>query len=51
MNQYLKRIIAGVFVAIAIVSALYILIRKTPVVHTAYASLLLAALIIGASLW
>ncbi len=51
MNQYQKRIIAGVFVAIAIVSALYILIRKTPVVHTAYASLLLAALIIGASLW
>ena len=51
MNQYQKRIIAGVVVAIAIVSALYIPMHKSPVVHTAYASLLLAALLAGASLW
>ena len=51
ISQHQKRIIAGVLVAFAIVSALYIPIPKSPVVHTAYASLLLGALIAGASLW
>ena len=51
INQHQKRIIAGVVVAFAIVSALYVPIQKSPVVHTAYASLLLGALIAGASLW
>ena len=51
ISQHQKRILAGVLIAFAIVSALYIPIPKSPVVHTAYASLLLGALIAGASLW
>ena len=51
MNSYQKRILAGVGVGIAIVSAVYIPLKKDAVVHTACASLLLAALLSGASLW
>ena len=51
MNQYQKRIIAAVVVVIAIVSAIYIPIHKDAVVHTAYAFLLLAVFLSGASLW
>ncbi len=51
MNQYEKRIIAAVVVGIAIVSAIYIPLRKDAVVHTAYATLVLAAILSGASLW
>ncbi len=51
MNQCQKRIIAAVVVGIAIVSAIYIPMKKDPVVHTAYASLLIAVLFAGASLW
>lgn len=51
MNQYEKRIIAAVVIGIAIVSAIYIPLRKDAVVHTAYASLVFAAILSGASLW
>ena len=51
MNQYEKRIIAAVVVGIAIVSAIYIPLRKDAVVHTAYATLVLAVILSGASLW
>ena len=51
MNAYQKRIIAAVVVGIAVVTAVYIPMNKDAVVHTAYATLVLAALISGASLW
>ena len=51
MNQNEKRIIAAVAVGIAIVTAIYIPLRKDVVVHTAYATLVLAAILAGASLW
>lgn len=51
MNQNQKRIIAAVLVGVAIVSAIYIPLKKDLVVHTAYASLLIAVLLAGASLW
>ena len=51
MNQNEKRIIAAVAVGIAIVTAIYIPLRKDMVVHTAYATLVLAAILAGASLW
>ena len=51
MNQYEKRIIAAAVVGIAIVTVIYIPLRKDAVVHTAYATLVLAAILSGASLW
>ena len=51
MNQNEKRIIAAVVVGIAIVTAIYIPLKKDIVVHTAYATLVLAAMLSGASLW
>ena len=51
MNQNQKRIIAAVLVGVAIVSAIYIPLKKDLIVHTAYASLLIAVLLAGASLW
>lgn len=51
MNQYEKRIIAAAVVGIAIVSAIYIPMQKSAVVHTAYATLVLAVVLSGASLW
>ena len=51
MNSQEKRIIAGVLVGIAIPTAIYLLLPKTAVVHFAYISLLLAAVVAGATLW
>ncbi len=51
MNGNEKRILASVLVGIAIPTAIYIVLQKTPVVHFAYTTLILAALFAGASLW
>ena len=51
MNSYQKRIVAAVVVGIAIVTAFYIALEKDTVVHTAYGTLVIAALLSGASLW
>ena len=51
MTNHQKRILAGTLVGMAIPTAFYLVLPKTPVVHTAYVFLLFSAILTGASLW
>ena len=51
MINHQKRILAGTLVGMAIPTAIYLVLPKTPIVHTAYVFLLFSAILAGASLW
>jgi len=51
MTSHQKRILAGTLVGMAIPTAIYLVLPKTPIVHTAYVFLLFSAVLAGASLW
>ena len=51
MTNHQKRILAGTLVGMAIPTAIYLVLPKTPIVHTAYVFLLFSAVLAGASLW
>ncbi len=51
MTNHQKRILAGTLVGMAIPTAIYLVLPKTPVVHTAYIFLIFSAVLAGASLW
>ena len=51
MTNHQKRILAGTLVGMAIPTAIYLVLPKSPVVHTAYVFLLFSAILAGASLW
>lgn len=51
MNGQKMRILAGCLAGFAIVTAIYVLMTKTPIVHFAYFTLMLSVVLSGGTLW